>query len=162
MSLHEIDVINSRQQGFLALFAGDTGEIRPEVHPSSPRLPGTQPGSCVGPRRPAPPHPICQRCRPFEPETGRGVLFRCAHFQISLPDPYGPATGSPSTPPQPPSPTILSRVQVREQIDSKVAEWREEGKAEIVPGVLFIDEASSAPTRHCAAPAWLAAAIAGS
>mmetsp|Transcript_10662 Transcript_10662/g.30831 ORF Transcript_10662/g.30831 Transcript_10662/m.30831 type:complete len:431 (+) Transcript_10662:445-1737(+) len=59
VSLHEIDVINSRQQGFLALFAGDTGEIKSEV---------------------------------------------------------------------------------REQIDQKVAEWREEGKAEIVPGVLFIDE----------------------
>jgi RuvB-like protein 2 len=28
---------------------------------------------------------------------------------------------------------------VRDQIDQKVAEWREEGKAEIVPGVLFID-----------------------
>ena len=61
VSLHEIDVINSRQQGFMALFAGDTGEIRQEV---------------------------------------------------------------------------------REQIDTKVAEWREEGKAEIVPGVLFIDEVS--------------------
>merc|ERR1711988_1913102 len=59
VSLHEIDVINSRQQGFLALFAGDTGETKTEV---------------------------------------------------------------------------------REQIDGKVAEWREEGKAEIVPGVLFIDE----------------------
>ncbi|OVA05896.1 AAA+ ATPase domain [Macleaya cordata] len=59
VSLHEIDVINSRTQGFLALFTGDTGEIRSEV---------------------------------------------------------------------------------REQIDTKVAEWREEGKAEIVPGVLFIDE----------------------
>ena len=59
VTLHEIDVINSRTQGFLALFAGDTGEIRPEV---------------------------------------------------------------------------------REQIDAKVAEWREEGKAEVVPGVLFIDE----------------------
>merc|ERR1712036_125192 len=59
VSLHEIDVINSRQQGFLALFAGDTGEIKSEV---------------------------------------------------------------------------------REQIDTKVAEWREEGKADIVPGVLFIDE----------------------
>ena len=59
VSLHEIDVINSRQQGFLALFAGDTGEIKAEV---------------------------------------------------------------------------------REQIDMKVAEWREEGKATIVPGVLFIDE----------------------
>ncbi|CAF5012775.1 unnamed protein product, partial [Rotaria socialis] len=30
--------------------------------------------------------------------------------------------------------------EVREQINDKVAEWREEGKAEIVPGVLFIDE----------------------
>lgn len=59
VSLHEIDVINSRQQGFLALFSGDTGEIRSEV---------------------------------------------------------------------------------RDQINSKVAEWKEEGKAEIVPGVLFIDE----------------------
>lgn len=29
---------------------------------------------------------------------------------------------------------------MREQIDTKVAEWREEGKAEILPGVLFIDE----------------------
>ncbi|KAL4068902.1 TIP49 C-terminus-domain-containing protein [Scleroderma yunnanense] len=59
VSLHEIDVINSRTQGFLALFAGDTGEIKPEL---------------------------------------------------------------------------------REQINTKVAEWREEGKAEIIPGVLFIDE----------------------
>merc|ERR1719333_1553955 len=59
VNLHEIDVINSRAQGFLALFAGDTGEIKAEV---------------------------------------------------------------------------------RQQIDGKVAEWREEGKAEIVPGVLFIDE----------------------
>lgn len=30
--------------------------------------------------------------------------------------------------------------EVRDQIDQKVAEWREEGRAEIVPGVLFIDE----------------------
>ncbi|PNS21448.1 RuvB-like helicase 2 [Sphaceloma murrayae] len=59
VSLHEIDVINSRTQGFLALFSGDTGEIRSEV---------------------------------------------------------------------------------RSQINTKVAEWREEGKATIVPGVLFIDE----------------------
>ncbi|AMD21411.1 HER132Cp [Eremothecium sinecaudum] len=59
VSLHEIDVINSRTQGFLALFTGDTGEIRSEV---------------------------------------------------------------------------------RDQINTKVAEWKEEGKAEIVPGLLFIDE----------------------
>ena len=36
------------------------------------------------------------------------------------------------------------RAEVREQIDAKVAEWREEGKADIVPGVLFIDEACCA------------------
>lgn len=59
VSLHEIDIINSRTQGFLALFSGDTGEIRSEV---------------------------------------------------------------------------------RDQINTKVGEWKEEGKAEIVPGVLFIDE----------------------
>merc|ERR1719402_1089025 len=59
VTLHEIDVINSRSQGFLALFSGDTGEIKPEV---------------------------------------------------------------------------------RDQINAKVSEWREEGKAEIAPGVLFIDE----------------------
>merc|ERR1712010_147397 len=59
VTLHEIDVINSRTQGFLALFSGDTGEIMPEV---------------------------------------------------------------------------------RDQINAKVSEWREEGKAEIAPGVLFIDE----------------------
>lgn len=59
VTLHEVDVINSRQQGFLALFSGDTGEIKSEV---------------------------------------------------------------------------------RDQIDQRVADWREEGKGEIVPGVLFIDE----------------------
>ncbi|KAH9932417.1 TIP49 C-terminus-domain-containing protein [Amylocystis lapponica] len=30
--------------------------------------------------------------------------------------------------------------ELREQINTKVSEWREEGKAEIIPGVLFIDE----------------------
>lgn len=60
VTLHEIDVINSRTHGFLALFSGDTGEIKQEV---------------------------------------------------------------------------------RDQINGKVMEWREEGKAEINPGVLFIDEA---------------------
>lgn len=59
VTLHEIDVINSRTQGFMALFSGDIGEIKQEV---------------------------------------------------------------------------------RDQIDQKVAEWREDGRAEIVPGVLFVDE----------------------
>ena len=33
------------------------------------------------------------------------------------------------------------KAEVREQIDEKVCEWKENGKASIVPGVLFIDEA---------------------
>lgn len=32
--------------------------------------------------------------------------------------------------------------ELRDQINTKVSDWREEGKAEIVPGVLFIDEVS--------------------
>lgn len=32
------------------------------------------------------------------------------------------------------------RNEVREQIDTKVAEWKEQGKADVIPGVLFIDE----------------------
>lgn len=59
VTLHDIDVINSRAQGFMALFSGDIGEIKTEV---------------------------------------------------------------------------------RDQINAKVIEWRDEGKAEIIPGVLFIDE----------------------
>lgn len=31
VTLHDIDVINSRAQGFMALFSGETGEIRQEV-----------------------------------------------------------------------------------------------------------------------------------
>lgn len=31
VSLHEIDVINSRSHGYLAVFSGDTGEIKNEV-----------------------------------------------------------------------------------------------------------------------------------
>ena len=34
----------------------------------------------------------------------------------------------------------MSCPKVRDQINAKVSEWREEGKAEIAPGVLFIDE----------------------
>jgi RuvB-like protein 2 len=59
VTLHEIDAINSKANGFLTLFSGDTGEIRSEV---------------------------------------------------------------------------------REQIDAKLATWFEEGKSELIPGVLFIDE----------------------
>jgi RuvB-like protein 2 len=31
ISLHDIDVINSRTHGYLAVFSGDTGEIKQEV-----------------------------------------------------------------------------------------------------------------------------------
>ena len=42
---------------------------------------------------------------------------------------------------------------MREQIDSKIAQWREEGKADIIPGVLFIDEASTIlPCQHLLLP----------
>ncbi len=56
------------------------------------------------------------------------------------------------------------RSEVREQIDLKVAEWREEGKAEIVPGVLFIDEVSTAVcvcvrARACMCALFLARAL---
>ncbi len=34
VSLHEIDAINSRTQCFLALFTGDTREIKPELQAS--------------------------------------------------------------------------------------------------------------------------------
>lgn len=74
VSLHEIDVINSRTQGFLALFSGT--------------------------------HPL-----PLPLNNG---LFSSP---LSAGD-----TGE-------------IKSEVREQINSKVAEWREEGKAEIVPGV---------------------------
>jgi RuvB-like protein 2 len=46
VSLHDIDVINSRSKGFLALFSGDTGEIRQEVsactHTDAPAHTGTR------------------------------------------------------------------------------------------------------------------------
>jgi DNA helicase TIP49 (TBP-interacting protein) len=35
---------------------------------------------------------------------------------------------------------LMAAVASAVQIDTKVSEWREEGKADIVPGVLFIDE----------------------
>lgn len=32
------------------------------------------------------------------------------------------------------------RQEVRDQIDQKIAQWQEENKADLIPGVLFIDE----------------------
>ncbi|OHT09157.1 RuvB-like 2 [Tritrichomonas foetus] len=59
LTLHEIDVVNSRNQGFLALFSGETGEIKQEI---------------------------------------------------------------------------------REHVDKQVVQWQDEKRAELIPGVLFIDE----------------------
>ncbi|CAF2543268.1 unnamed protein product [Rotaria sp. Silwood2] len=87
VTLHEIDVINSRSQGFLALFSGDTGEIKSEVR---------------------------EQINDKVAEWRFLALFSGDTGEI--------------------------KSEVREQINDKVAEWREEGKAEIVPGVLFIDE----------------------
>ena len=82
VSLHEIDVINSRTQGFLALFSGSDSFSIP-----------------------------CYKI-------------------IQLGVPPSPLIGD----------TGEIKSEVREQINAKVVEWREEGKAEIVPGVLFVDE----------------------
>ncbi|SCZ93517.1 BZ3500_MvSof-1268-A1-R1_Chr6-3g08711 [Microbotryum saponariae] len=86
VSLHEIDVINSRTQGFLALFAGQSSILL------------TRP--CMFPQ--------------------------IQHF---LKD-SAASTGD----------TGEIKSELRDQINTKVSDWREEGKAEIVPGVLFIDE----------------------
>ncbi len=40
VSLHEMEVINSRTQFSLALFTGDTGEIKPELQTSEWRKEG--------------------------------------------------------------------------------------------------------------------------
>jgi RuvB-like protein 2 len=84
VTLHEIDVINSRTQGFLALFSGELTYI-------------------------------------FNFPTLKVYKIKSLVLH-SIGD-----TGE-------------IKSEVRDQINSKVAEWREEGKAEIVPGVLFIDE----------------------
>ena len=42
--------------------------------------------------------------------------------------------------PYPAGDTGEIKQEVRDQINIKVSEWREEGKADVVPGVLFIDE----------------------
>jgi RuvB-like protein 2 len=41
------------------------------------------------------------------------------------------------------------KAEIREQIDNKVAQWRDEGKATLVPGVLFIDEAHMLDIERC-------------
>ena len=65
----------------------------------------------------------------------KALSLCCAHPLTRAPPPSTPPA------PRPPTPAGEIRQEVREQIDTKVSEWREEGKAEVVPGVLFIDEA---------------------
>lgn len=47
VSLHEVDVINSRTQGFLALFSGEAG---PPLAPASPRPPATPDAALPSPQ----------------------------------------------------------------------------------------------------------------
>ena len=44
--------------------------------------------------------------------------------------------------------------EVREQINAKVAEWREEGKAEIVPGVCCVPVVLSIKIWFCQFKIW--------
>lgn len=91
-------------------------------------------------------------------EGWSGLAFKGLDFELVLysslpPSPFSPSPPSiPSSfpsplPPLSPSPPLSTsgdtgeiKSEIREQINSKVTEWREEGKAEIVPGVLFVDE----------------------
>lgn len=47
VSLHEIDVINSRTQGFLALFAGEFGSVDLRLHAEFQATLGRLSRSCV-------------------------------------------------------------------------------------------------------------------
>ena len=71
----------------------------------------------------------------YKPMQGRAALTRTASHLADTHTPYKQGflalfAGD----------TGEIKSEVREQIDAKVAEWREEGKATIIPGVLFIDE----------------------
>lgn len=59
------------------------------------------------------------------------------HFSLSTLRPSVPVSSLtlPVSPPPPSGDTGEIKSEVREQINAKVAEWREEGKAEIIPGV---------------------------
>lgn len=164
MSLHEIDVINSRTQGFLALFSGEAPRIGPApynprhnplIRPSHsvaicPSLGGLA-GACMscllfflgslslvfllsgtfGTPTPSVPLPL-QSWSLFP-------LSLVSHLSLSSSTlrPWVPVSClTLPAPPLPPSgDTGEIKSEVREQINAKVAEWREEGKAEIIPGV---------------------------
>jgi hypothetical protein len=146
VSLHDVDVINSRSQGFLALFAGDTGEIKTEVRRTTPTArehnsrrmleSTTADARAHNSRR------VRAGCRAAaDPACAGTQLLSGLCCVMGVPAVLSLYPRLPSR-----LPLLMSeRLQVREQIDAKVAEWREEGKATIVPGVLFIDE-----VRRCA------------
>ena len=81
-SLAQIDVINSRQQGFLALFAGDTGEIRPEVRAAGMRWLAA--AEVVGPR------PACR--------FSKGARMGCSRRRGSIDTLGCCAPGNPDVP----------------------------------------------------------------
>ena len=168
-----------RRQGFLALFAGDTGEIKAEIR-EQVRAPRTRTirgcisaalNSCAS-------VDLCRRGARRgwvgAEDTGRADAARDeldAQAVSHLARRQSASTKRPSRAPPSVSPPPLSRTAPSSspralasasrvfdlpggrrrvcssgrgggaaQIDTKVSEWREEGKAEIVPGVLFIDE----------------------
>lgn len=125
VSLHEIDVINSRTQGFLALFSGGV-------------LSGTRVswGLCLQPSSSLGRFPVLlSLCH-----SSRGpssLCPRCPIFIFGRPRALDPRLlcDTPRAARPPAGDTGEIKSEVREQINAKVAEWREEGKAEIIPGV---------------------------
>lgn len=66
------------------------------------------------------------------------ALLPSVPLSLSSPTPVLDPVSNSDTPPSTPSlagDTGEIKSEVREQINAKVAEWREEGKAEIIPGV---------------------------
>jgi len=138
VSLHEIDVINSRTQGgcyFLPPQRSLANRLR--VNLPIPMLAHMH----------AHAHDLAHtHCIPMCPlYEGRHALTEwsaCLMHTLALapaPLPLAPRPGTGFL-------ALFSgdtgeiKAEVREQINAKVSEWREEGKADIVPGVLFIDE----------------------
>ena len=136
VTLHEIDVINSRTQvgragGACCLHGADASWLHGLQCVNAN---GVQAGSFQGRAHPALHQRRVQGLLAADPlRAQRSCPCRAfAHCAAMVPAQGFLALFS--------GDTGEIRPEVREQIDLKVAEWREEGKAEIVPGVLFIDE----------------------